>query len=67
MRLNAAVTFFFFFFFFSFHFSGKKFVPPHFSAPSYATERTKWQHKNATKKFDYTAMANRLRTVSWSN
>ena len=39
MRLNAAVTFFFFFFF-AFHFSGKKFVPPppHFSAPSYATD-----------------------------
>ena len=26
----------------------------------------KWQH-NATKKFDYTAVADRLRTVSWSN
>ena len=38
--LKAAVTFFFFFFFFAFQFSGKKFVPPppHFSAPSYATE-----------------------------
>ena len=29
--------FFFFFFFFAFHFFWKKFVPPHFSAPSYAT------------------------------
>ena len=28
----------FFFFFFAFHFLGKKFVPPHFSATSYATE-----------------------------
>ena len=27
----------------------------------------KWQHKNATKKFDYTAVADRLWTVSWSN
>ena len=24
-------------------------------------------HKNATKNFDYTAIAGRLRTVSWSN
>ena len=27
----------------------------------------KWQHKNATKKFDYTAIADGLRMVSWSN
>ena len=26
-----------------------------------------WQHKNATKNFDYTTIADRLRTVSWSN
>ena len=26
-----------------------------------------WQHKNATKNFDYTTIAGRLRTVSWSN
>ena len=25
------------------------------------------QHKNATKNFDYTTIADRLRTVSWSN
>ena len=30
-------------------------------------KRAKQQHKNATKKFDYTAVADRLRTVSWSN
>ena len=33
---------FFFFFFFAFHFSWKKFVPPHFSAPSYATAPSLW-------------------------
>ena len=27
----------------------------------------KWQHKQHHKKFDYTAIADRLRTVSWSN
>ena len=26
-----------------------------------------WQHKHATKNFDYTTVADRLRTVSWSN
>ena len=26
-----------------------------------------WQHKNATKNFDYTTIADRFRTVSWSN
>ena len=35
------------------------------------TEQSKkqrpWQHKNATKNFDYTTIADRLRTVSWSN
>ena len=25
------------------------------------------QHKNATKNFDYTTIADRLRTVSWGN
>ena len=25
-----------------------------------------WQHKNATKNFDYTTISDRLRTVSWS-
>ena len=28
---------------------------------------TNWAHKKATKNFDYTTIANRLRTVSWSN
>ena len=34
------------------------------------TEKSKKQHdniKNATKNFDYTTIADRLRTVSWSN
>ena len=34
------------------------------------TEKSKQQHgniKNTTKKFDYTTIADRLRTVSWSN
>ena len=26
-----------------------------------------WQHKNATKNFDYTTIADRLRTFSWGN
>ena len=30
-------------------------------------QKTTWQHKNATKNFDYTTIADRLRTVSWSN
>ena len=29
--------------------------------------RAKWQHKQRNKKFDYRAVADRLRTVSWSN
>ena len=29
--------------------------------------KTNGQHKNATKNFDCTAIADRLRTVSWSN
>ena len=28
---------------------------------------TNWQHKVATKHFDYTTIAGRLKTVSWSN
>ena len=28
--------------------------------------KTKGQHTNATKNFDYTTIADRLRTVSWS-
>ena len=35
--------------------------------PRRNVKRTKWQHKQRHKKFDYTAIANRLRTVSWSN
>ena len=30
-------------------------------------QKAKWQHKNATKYFDYTTIADRLRTVSWDN
>ena len=30
-------------------------------------KRAKWQHKQRNKKFNYTAVADRLRTVSWSN
>ena len=30
-------------------------------------QKATWQHKNATKNFDYTTIADRLRTVSWSN
>ena len=28
-------------------------------------QRATWQHKNATKNFDYTTIVDRLRTVSW--
>ena len=30
-------------------------------------KRAKWQHEKRNKKFDYTAIADRLRTVSWGN
>ena len=30
-------------------------------------QKATWQHKKATKNFDYTTIADRLRTVSWSN
>ena len=30
-------------------------------------KKATWQHKNATKNFDYTTIEDRLRTVSWSN
>ena len=30
-------------------------------------KKAKWQHKHATKMFDYTAIADRLRAVSRSN
>ena len=29
-------------------------------------QKEKWHHQNATKNFDYTTIADRLRTVSWS-
>ena len=29
-------------------------------------KKAKWQHKNATKNFDYTTHADRLRKVSWT-
>ena len=32
-----------------------------------SNEQQTWQHKNATKNFDCTTIADRLRTVSWSN
>ena len=30
-------------------------------------QKATWQHKNATKNFDYTTIADRLGTVSWGN
>ena len=30
-------------------------------------QKATWQQKTATKNFDYTTIANRLRTVSWSS
>ena len=30
-------------------------------------QKATWQHKNATKNFDYTTIADRLLTVSWGN
>ena len=30
-------------------------------------QKATWQHKNATKNFDYTTIGDRLRTVSWGN
>ena len=30
-------------------------------------QKESWKHKNASKNFDYTTIADRLRTVSWSN
>ena len=35
-------------------------------APTYRKiQKATWQHNNATKNFDYTTLADRLRTVSW--
>ena len=36
-------------------------------SPTEQSKKQMWQHKNATKNFDYTTIADRLRTVSWSN
>ena len=30
-------------------------------------QKATWKHRNATKNFDYTTIADRLRTVSWDN
>ena len=30
-------------------------------------KKAKWQHKNVTENLDYTVIADRLRTFSWSN
>ena len=38
--------------------------PPH---TNIEFKKAKWQHKNATKNFDYTMIADWLKTVSWSN
>ena len=42
---------------------------PHTKAPTPTAkiQKATWQHKNATKNFDYTTIAERLRTVSRSN
>ena len=35
--------------------------------PTEKIQKESWQHKNATKNFDFTTITDRLRTVSWSN
>ena len=47
----------------------KEIWPSPMTKPPIPTEnsKTKGQHTNATKNFDYTTIADRLRTVSWSN
>ena len=35
--------------------------------PPRKIQKATWQHKTATKNFDYTTIADRLRTVSWGN
>ena len=35
--------------------------------PTEQSKKQRGKHKNATKNFDYTTIADRLRTVSWSN
>ena len=36
-------------------------------APTEKIQKATRQHKNATKNFDYTTIADRFRTVSWGN
>ena len=47
----------------------KEIWPSPMTKPLIPTENSKFkgQHTNATKNFDYTTIADRLRTVSWSN
>ena len=35
--------------------------------PTKKSNKEKWQHKRATKNFDYTTIADDIRTVSWSD
>ena len=35
--------------------------------PAENKKKNKWEYKNATQNFDYSTIANRLKTVSWSN
>ena len=42
-------------------------LSPMTKAPIPKEKSKTWQHKNATKLLDYTTIAERLRTVSWSN
>ena len=35
--------------------------------PTEKIQKATWQHKNPTKNFDYTTIADRLRTVCWSS
>ena len=42
-------------------------LSPVINTPTPTEKKQMWQHKNATKSVDYTTIADRLRTVSWSN
>ena len=35
--------------------------------PTNESKKATWQHNNATNNFDYTTIADRLKTVSWRN
>ena len=37
------------------------------ATPTEKSKKETWQHKNATKNFDYTTIADLLRTVNWGN